>query len=904
LETVVFEGKADYIDTHAFRQNPKLRSVIFKGDIGTISPYAFADNYALVDLQFAGGITIGEIGSYAFANCVGLTVLNLPHIGKIDTGAFYFAPTPTVAGDTAPTVLTKLTSVTINRLTEFGMGVFDGCSELVNVAFGSDVKLDSIIGAFRNCAKLTTITIDAGNTHILFENGAIYNADKTKLLSVLPNVTSLTLPSTVKTIGQGALLGSPVTSVNLTNVEVIENRAFAESALQSVTFGASLKTIGEMAFYKCEGLQAIGLAGCVNLTSIGEAAFMNSADVSPTFEITVPASVITVGDYAFAYAKGINKITVAGNPALGTLVFAYCTSLGAAVLGTQLNSIGAYMFLGAAFAAFTLPARITQIGEAAFADCTALTAFTFEPGSTLAAIPTGMLIGASRLNTIALPASVERIEAAAFQECSALTSIALDNIIYIGDYAFCEAPLTAFIAPKLKQMGQNIFSTITSGLYGFSVRITSVSAPLLEAVPDNGFNGFVWLTSISLPAVKAIGVQAFSGCTRLVSVNLPLLESIGRYAFYRNAFRSIDLPNAVSVDANAFSGTLLTALNFSDKLQKIGADAFSGIAGLKEITVAAANPLYFSRSGVLYKRILGGYDLVKYPQEKVGSGYVVYENTVRIGASAFAGNKYLIEVTLPRSLKSIGDAAFYGCTLLTTYRFNSPYAPILESSYVSGVALSYSNFTRAIGGGTAIKMTIPKNGASSYEGYVYDKYFSLTTRTDMIALYDETIAAMALIDLLPNPEYVTLADYAAVLAAQAALERVPQDQKEIAGSERLNAALAAIDKLLSSKRVSDTVALIKALPADITLDAASAVEAARQAYDALSDAEKIKVSNYAKLTAAEGIIEALLNPARSPEGLQGWHIALIAVGSVVIVGAAAVAFYVFVLRKRFKVKKI
>ena len=73
------------------------------------------------------------------------------------------------------------------------------------------------------------------------------------------------------------------------------------------------------------------------------------------------------------------------------------------------------------------------------------------------------------------------------------------------------------------------------------------------------------------------------------------------------------------------------------------------------------------------------------------------------------------------------------------------------------------------------------------------------------------------------------------------------------------------NKLAADQAIADPViASIDAIGA-VTLDSKTAIEAARAAYDALTDAQKALVTNYEILTAAEKTI-ADLNPNSPPTG--------------------------------------
>ena len=100
-------------------------------------------------------------------------------------------------------------------------------------------------------------------------------------------------------------------------------------------------------------------------------------------------------------------------------------------------------------------------------------------------------------------------------------------------------------------------------------------------------------------------------------------------------------------------------------------------------------------------------------------------------------------------------------------------------------------------------------------------------------------------------------------AAREAFEALnEQEQAQVENLAKLTAAEKAIEQLEqeqaeSQKRVQSVMEMIEALPQTVTLKDKSAVEAAREAFEALNEQERAQVENLAKLTDAEKAIEEL-----------------------------------------------
>ena len=143
----------------------------------------------------------------------------------------------------------------------------------------------------------------------------------------------------------------------------------------------------------------------------------------------------------------------------------------------------------------------------------------------------------------------------------------------------------------------------------------------------------------------------------------------------------------------------------------------------------------------------------------------------------------------------------------------------------------------------------------------------LDTLTDAEAAYEalaNQAAAKAVDDLIDAIGDVVLTDdcKAAIDAARKAYEALTDVQKALVEKlDTLTAAEAAYKKLADDKAaVDDVIAKIDAIgKVKITNTVKAAIDAARAAYDALPDELKAQVTNYDTLTAAEKRYQQLLD---------------------------------------------
>ena len=114
-------------------------------------------------------------------------------------------------------------------------------------------------------------------------------------------------------------------------------------------------------------------------------------------------------------------------------------------------------------------------------------------------------------------------------------------------------------------------------------------------------------------------------------------------------------------------------------------------------------------------------------------------------------------------------------------------------------------------------------------------------------------AVVDAIDALPAPEDIVLGDKDAVVAAKGAYEDLTDEQRFKLPQELLAKLGAAEQEIIAAEAADGVSQTINALPAEVTLDDEAAVEAAGEAYEALSNKAKGKVpqETLAKLQQAQ-----------------------------------------------------
>lgn len=205
-------------------------------------------------------------------------------------------------------------------VTEIGGGAFVSqlSVETITLTETLEVINDS---CFYGCTSLQAFYVEDGNTEFQAIDGVLFSADGAYLIAypTASTATSYTVPDGVVEIWSSAFSNTALTSVEFPDTLLfIDDWSFAYAPLESLELPESLLEIGDDAFIYCNGLTEIvfpsaleiigaeAFASCENLASItlpdGLATVKMSAFAGTAMkEVTIPASVETIGFSAFGY---------------------------------------------------------------------------------------------------------------------------------------------------------------------------------------------------------------------------------------------------------------------------------------------------------------------------------------------------------------------------------------------------------------------------------------------------------------------------------------------------------------------------------------------------------------------------------------------------------------------------
>jgi len=557
----------------------------------------------------------------------------------------------------------RITSVTVpDSVTSIGWDAFGACVNLKSATLGNGItQLDS--GTFYNCYRLETVVLPETITQI---PGSTF--------SCCESLRQITLPATVTAIGGYAFQGC----INLQTINLPEgltsigSAAFRNcSALTAVTLPDNLTTVGEFAFRRCSNLESVSIGR--SLSELGMGAF---TDCNSLKVITVsPDNLSFASDAQGALLSKDNTqlLLVPKNKITSFVIPQTVTEIGYAAFadGRQLKqidipetvtAIGSYAFAGTGLTAIDLPAGLCAIDEHAFAD-TALTQVTI-PGS-VTYLGSYVFWDCDDLERVTLGEGVAEIGFCTFENCRKLTAVALPTSLQtVYSYAFsdCSSLFYVYYAGSENQWNAVLINSGNQALTDALLRVNATmpetpEVPSLEdlltytiqdgAVTITGGHSFL-KGAVEIPAtiegypVTAIGDTAFEGCYALTSVTLPdSVVSIGRRAF--------------------FSCYNMTELRLGAGVAQIGVEAINENAALKAIYVSESNPNFAGEpQGALLSK--DGTVLIAAPG--AAEEYTMPDSVVTVGESAFYGCRQLRKLTFGKNTAILGDYAFANCSAL------------------------------------------------------------------------------------------------------------------------------------------------------------------------------------------------------------------------------------------------
>lgn len=598
-------------------------------------------NYApfITSLSISEGIT--SIGQSAFEGCSSLTYVKIPDsVTSIESSAFFQNSllTTVVFGANVKTVEyhafgwnPSLTTVEFNdKLESIGPMAFSSCKKLKNVTLPDSLKtiVDYAFGecgftdftvpkgvvsigrdVFQHCYSLEKIRVAEGNSHFQVIDSTLYEmkeghpfcavvlpykarlSDENNLnipeatesiadgaFSFHSEITKLTLPSTLKTIGGGAFSHISITELTLPDaVERLEQNAFSgNTKLNSLTIGKGLQNMEyNSAFASATSLSSITVSDAnPNFTAVEDVLYSKDHTVLYLYASAREGTV-------YHALKSLEKIKSGAIWSAANLEELYLPETVSYVDLRENSKLKSIYFYGNA----------------------PETASIYENAANLILYKTADSTGwdAAKWSQFVVAdwdkANITE-DAGVFGEVSWQYKGSNGSIIFTGtgkvpDFSEEEAPWSDYIDVIQTIDAEDGITGIGADAFaGADKLLRVVTGKSFETVGEDAFAECPALLFADMEHVKTIGAHAFRGDTALKSA-LTLKEtfSIGEGAFMNcSSLTEVMLGEKLSgIEKDVFSGcTKLQDIILPESITAIGQGAFAGCSKLRTVNIPAA----------------------------------------------------------------------------------------------------------------------------------------------------------------------------------------------------------------------------------------------------------------------------------------------------------------------------
>jgi hypothetical protein len=487
ITAVTIPSGVTSLDGHAFNRCSGITNLIIPSSVARIGRSSFGFCTSLTQVSLPEGLSGLDVG--VFAGCYSLTDVEIPS-------------SVTRIGDSAFRGCRSLISLMLPPgVITIEQNAFSGCTSLSHLVLPSAL---TSLGrrAFSSCTGLTRISVPGGitilNDHVFFDCHALAEVSLPPGLveigrfafAYTPSLAGLTIPSSVTRISDYAFAYSALEEIVLpAGLTLIGTRAFESCAMSKIAIPASVTTLGDFAFSGCYGLTAIDVHPANATYASVEGILFNTAikallkcparksgpyavphgtvsisshafEESNLDRISLPSSLVEIGDNAFWYCSMLVSITVSPEntafvSADGVLFDAGKTTL--------------IRYPAARTGEYEVPPSVSFLAEGAFSHSAGLTRVAV--GGLVSTIRPYTFFACPALRQVSLPASVDLIDSNAFSGCGSLTHFSLPpNLNTLAAYAFANChTLTSVIVPStVYQIGSRAFYNcprLTSALF-------------------------------------------------------------------------------------------------------------------------------------------------------------------------------------------------------------------------------------------------------------------------------------------------------------------------------------------------------------------------------------------------------------------------------------------------------
>lgn len=559
-------GTVTRIEDRAFEACTELRSIIVTNGVTSIGEHVFTNSYNLQEFVVDTGNSVYSSIDGILYNKEQTKLIQYPK-GKYPNNNSYSIPASvTSIGEFAFTSCQSLYSITIpGSVIDIGDYAFYDCQNLSNAFFEGNAPISFGHFVFTDTSNSFTITYLATYTGFTSPTWNDYPTTRFFTTGTYGDLTYKDFLAYVTITQCNQSISTLTIPEFINNLPVIgiDDNAFNHCSLVAISIPNSVITLGNKAF-----------ASCKQLT-----------------HIDIPSSVTTIGNSAFSACDRLSSISLHdGLERIGEYAFYYCISLSSIEIPNSVIHIDSYAFAQcSALTSIELPDSVVDLGNGIFSECTRLENISISKN--ISSIGDYTFDGCRTLTGIDIPYGVSRIGYKAFHFCNNLATVTIpETVLEIGHEAFYGCTrLTEIIIPEG-------VTTLGYATFAFCIELTTVIIP--DSVTSIGNNAFEYCSSLTYiripPSVKTLGSRSFSFCKNMSSIDIPAaITRIEDYTFLdcQNLI-NINIPDAVTIiGTSAFQNcSQLSSVTIPASVQKVLGYAFKNCTNLQSITFVGNAP--------------------------------------------------------------------------------------------------------------------------------------------------------------------------------------------------------------------------------------------------------------------------------------------------------------------------
>ena len=595
-----------------------------------------------------------------------------------------------------------------------------------------------------NDDNIVTYAVAGGNIYFDTSTGTVTDSDV--------NITGATIPA----------------QINGTNVTSIEDGAFSDCYnLTSITLPDCLESIGADSFYGTS-LESIDIPDSV--TSIGEGAFFLCEKLN---NVTIPNGITSIERDTFEFCESLDTITIPDTiTSIGDMAFYSCSKLRSITIPNSVKRIANQAFDGCGLESINIPDSVEAIGSWVFTNCTSLKSINVSSNNQQYSSVDGVLFDKNQTKLVKYPAdktdeNYEVPDSVTFIEWDTFTNSKNLKTVSIGKaYAPTDSTIMFDDCPKLTDItvadDNESFSSVDGVLFNKDktkiIRYPAGKESTTYEIPSS---------------VTAINAGAFMECSNLTEINIPNgVTTIGQSAFEGcKGLTSITIPESVdSIEDDFAICTNLSNINVADS--NANYCSIDGVLFSKDKTTLVRYPI--GKTNTTYEVPAGVTEIDDYAfyDCKTLNTVTIPDGVTSIGYFAFAYDENLTAVTIPNSVTSIGQGASFQCDKLNSIELPNGLTAIPADAFGWDSSLSNLTIPNSV---TSIgnyafsdcdglnSLIIPENVTSIEQGAFHycDGLSSITLPNGITSIEEDTFRGCGKLSSIVIPASVTSIGYKA-----------------------------------------------------------------------------------------------------------------------------------------------